>query len=668
MLILLPSAAFITLFLILLGSDKSKTIRRDWRWSFLGSMVLWGALVVLVTEILSISGQIHKIGLALSWSTVLGGSLVYGIASGSFSRARAQVSYLLENIAGKPLIGLVGLFLLVTLLLTVAWVSPVNNNDSLLYHMSRVAHWAQNGSLEHYPTVYEHQLFKPPWSEMAMLNLQALWGNDQPVKLVQWWSMITCLIGVSAIARMLGAGRRGQLLAAAIAFSVPMGVLQSTSTQNDYAAALWFVITSYFVVLQERRKLSLFEIGLFSLSVGIGLLTKGTYIVLVPPLLLWFSYRFLRREGILRSVGFGLAAIFLISLVNFGFWQRNIQTYGGPFGRWSYIQGNFSINLLRGLDNGEEGEEMAINSESIDDVNGGLDEPGPKPNRIKTMSASIVKNIAQNMGTPINKVNEIMSNGLDFILVSLGEELEQPLINEYWNHEDLAGSLLQLLLVPISIAILLFFRERFNFSLVLSYAIMLIGAYVFLAVGVGHSDSLYGVRYQLPFIIAWSSLSGVTLEKVTSTKIMIPLSMMFLVFSIPWILFNQTRPVIARKPWVTRISSVFTSTEAEVAFANWQGVMDEYIAIANLVNANSCYRIGLRINSSDPEYLFWWMLNAPRDDIQLEVINTYEHLVRYSDPDFSPCNIVCTVCPPDTDIEGYSISADFGSIQLYELK
>lgn len=45
------------------------------------------------------------------------------------------------------------------------------------YHMSRVAHWAQNRNVEHYPTPIVRQLFQPPWAEFAILQSYVLTGG-----------------------------------------------------------------------------------------------------------------------------------------------------------------------------------------------------------------------------------------------------------------------------------------------------------------------------------------------------------------------------------------------------------------------------------------------------------------------------------------------------------
>ena len=80
------------------------------------------------------------------------------------------------------------------------------NPDSMTYHLARVAHWAQSRSVAFYPTHIIRQLYQPPWAEFAALHLFIFAGGDRLVNLVQWISMAASLVGVSAIARQLGAG------------------------------------------------------------------------------------------------------------------------------------------------------------------------------------------------------------------------------------------------------------------------------------------------------------------------------------------------------------------------------------------------------------------------------------------------------------------------------
>lgn len=131
----------------------------------------------------------------------------------------------------------------------IAIVAPPNNWDSMTYHMPRVVHWIQHHSVAHYPTSYTPQLYQPPWAEFTIMHFQILSSSDRFANLVQWFSMVGSLIGVSLIARDLGADLRGQVLSIVVAATIPMGSLQASNTKNDYVVSFWLVCFVHYVIL-----------------------------------------------------------------------------------------------------------------------------------------------------------------------------------------------------------------------------------------------------------------------------------------------------------------------------------------------------------------------------------------------------------------------------------
>ena len=71
LLALLPLSAFFVLFFVMIHRYPGQ----DWRQMYLRAAVLWGAYMVLETELLSFVRGITPLGLALAWviPTVLGG-------------------------------------------------------------------------------------------------------------------------------------------------------------------------------------------------------------------------------------------------------------------------------------------------------------------------------------------------------------------------------------------------------------------------------------------------------------------------------------------------------------------------------------------------------------------------------------------------------------------
>jgi hypothetical protein len=232
--VLLPILALVLLIPILGRTG------RTWRQSVLAAAVVWGVWLTAGTEVLS-ALRLLSTGSVTAWWTVtviiLGVAVTtqrcVPIAVGNDASVRTRIPE--RRLAG----GLV--FILLTTL-TVALVAPPNTFDSMTYHMSRVMHWIENRSVVHYPTHIGRQLYLAPGAEFAILHLQLLTGGDRFANLVQWLGMAGSLVGVSLIARELGGGPFAQLFVAVTAATLPMGILQASSTQNDYVVSFWLAM------------------------------------------------------------------------------------------------------------------------------------------------------------------------------------------------------------------------------------------------------------------------------------------------------------------------------------------------------------------------------------------------------------------------------------------
>jgi 4-amino-4-deoxy-L-arabinose transferase-like glycosyltransferase len=126
------------------------------------------------------------------------------------------------------------------------------------------------------------------------MQFQVLSGGDQWANLVQWFSMFGSVIGVSLIARQLGADTRGQVFAAVIAATIPMGILQASSTQNDYVTTFWLVCLVHYIFRFKAQPCCANAVGVGA-SLALALLTKGTAYLYASPLLVWFTLSALRN-------------------------------------------------------------------------------------------------------------------------------------------------------------------------------------------------------------------------------------------------------------------------------------------------------------------------------------------------------------------------------------
>lgn len=216
-----------------------------WHWqiAWVFATIAWGITLVAITELLSLLVMLRRDALLVAWSIALlaAGGLYLRLRTRRLGWASPQLP---RDVTGADPAILTLLTLLIMIMLTLALVALAyapNTWDSMTYHLSRVMHWQQNASVAHYATNIDRQIQMPPFAEFVILHLDTLSGNDRWANMVQWFAMVGCAVGVTQIARRLGASAREQVAAALLTSAIPVGVTQATSTQNDYVVALWMV-------------------------------------------------------------------------------------------------------------------------------------------------------------------------------------------------------------------------------------------------------------------------------------------------------------------------------------------------------------------------------------------------------------------------------------------
>ncbi len=236
MLALLPILALISLFVSL----RLLRPAGDWRRDALRACLLWGAIAIWITQLLSWFSLANRSGLSVGWALVILASLT---ASGAWRRSRwAGLGLKLPDgwtgfdwlVAAS-----IGVIMLGTAL--VARWSPPQTWDTLNYHLARVAHWAQMASVRPYASGIEIQNSMPPGAEMLYLQPYVLAGGDAWINFVDWTATWIAVLGVSQLAGQLGARRRGQLLAALFLAAMPMAIVQASSTMTDIVLGVWLI-------------------------------------------------------------------------------------------------------------------------------------------------------------------------------------------------------------------------------------------------------------------------------------------------------------------------------------------------------------------------------------------------------------------------------------------
>jgi|WetSurSiteA1Bulk_404760.scaffolds.fasta_scaffold16860_2 hypothetical protein len=634
MLILILPATFIVVFFCLQGyHHNQRTPFADWRMSVLQSAALLGGYMVLFSELLSLFHALTAFWVAVFWGVAFVFSMILGWRSGWI----LEEFHSLKTGWTKPgwfdiLAGTIVMIIL-TLLFIVAVKSPINNNDSLQYHMSRVMHWVQNHSLQHYATSFVPQLIHPLWAELAILNIRLLSGTDQFVNLLQWFSLAGGLVAISAVTKILDRNKAWLWGSIAFALSLPAGILEATSTQNDLVVAFWTICLLFFIFRGSKTELHGLDFFMIGSVLGLGMLTKGTFFPYAAAPMVYFITRLFRTGNLKKTFKAILLVSVIAILLNLGNWSRNIITFGTPLGSKAFVS-KFASNTY-----------------------------GP----IQIM-AGLSRNITQNFATPNESLNNQINLTLQSIFGNYDPASASFQLEWGWNHEDIAGNPLHILLIFASTILLLILRKKINQPIIWAYMLVVLFMFFLLAVVVNYDP--YGIRYQLPLYMAWAPLIGASLGILERKYLNYIIILLLLLSAFPWVLFNRTRPLIAMRdssdPYTIpcyagcTVGSILIEPPEKTMFAVWGSLGDAYVDAMQLVKSTGCQDIGLKLDSHDLEYAYWWLLGAPQNGMRLESIVTYPELERYLDPDFKPCVIICSTCGEQSQLFGLERIGSFG--------
>jgi hypothetical protein len=602
--------------------------------------LLTGLWMAASAEVLGLFQALHLAGVIAAWALAILLSLGIGWRLGFLHKGFTRLSPPWNKPSRSSLLFTLALGGILALLLLTAWKSPPNNIDSLQYHMSRVMHWAQSGSLAHHPTAYNPQLWSPPFAEIAVLHLRILWGNDQPANLVQWFAYLGVLLAIPLVARQMGAGVNGQRAAIAFAAALPMGILEATSTQNEIVLAYLLLCLVYLVLEGMPRQLSTLEIFLLGTALGLALLTKGFSYLYAFPFMLWYFGRMLLRRQYRTLIQHGLLAAAIAIALNTGFWARNIATFGGPLGSSHWI------------------ETMASTRYSLG-----------------SLAAGLVRSVAHNLAVPSASLNLRTTQTVEAILQLFGQGLEGFNLEWAWNHEELAGSPHYLILAALSLVILAARRKQAVFLPTL-FAYILSCLVGFALLGWIVQFNIAGLRYQYPFWVLWAPLFGAACTLTGKRRWAPALLAGLLILALPWVLFNRFRPLIALRPvsepltlpcWLgcTATGSILVEPPENILFARWTEMRYPFTAAADVLRAKNCRQVGLAIDSHQIEYVFWYLLEAPQSGFHLETVLASTETQVLLNPDFKPCAILCTLCPQKDTYLSLPLYTGFQLVNIY---
>jgi hypothetical protein len=617
----LPLLCFGLLVLDLDRRDRSFVPGRDadWRDTWLAASVCWGLALVAFTETLSPFHLLSRPVLVATWAVF---AVVLGVRVAASTRAHAT-SFTIgrwwkNGTLRDPLF--VGLLVILALLGMLAVLAPPNNWDSMVYHMGRVVHWMENRSVAHYTTSIDRQLYLGPWTEFGILHFQVLTGNDRWANLVQWMSLVGCAVGVSVIAKQLGARPQGQLAAAAVSVAIPVAILESTSTQTDLAVAFWLVCFVYYArtLSDTATGERLGSLAAFTAAaLGLAILTKATAYLFALPfgvwLLLWaWRAERARRFAILTAIGIAALSLSVPHL-----W-RNQKTFGHVLGPHLPPGAPSTPGTVEYYSN-ETGSPAAVLSNVIRNI--GMHLPTPF-SPLNALDLEIVRKLHALIGIDMNDPRTSYMGGAPPDDFKIGKP-------RY--HEDLAGNLVHTVLLILSIVIALTVPKLAD-TRRRGYALALVAGFVIFCAKLKWQP--WGSRLQLPLFVLGAPLIAVTISFL-APKLARTATALILVAGLPWVFFNETRSLLQRPTrqsfWNTADPTVFNRSRLDLYFLNRKELAEPYRAAAGAVDAVGCRNVGLVTGMDDWEYPFWALLkDSSNQELRLSQFGMLGHLEKAS--------------------------------------
>jgi hypothetical protein len=626
----LPLLVFLLLWGIFYKVDN------EWRAAFMSAAIMWGVLLTAATEILSLFK-------AISFWPVLGAWGIYLMAAIlCWVKVIGSPKNLIKNleiphISRFEFLLLGGVVLIASAVGFIAVIAPPNTYDAMTYHMARVMHWIQDGSLDYYPTQELRQLYLNPWSEFTILHFQVLAGTDRLANSVQWFSMIGSTIGVTLIAKELGANRKGQIFSAAVSMTIPMGILQGSSTENDYVAAFWLIcFVSLIFVLKDRGDFwSAFASGA---SLGLATLTKATAYIYAFPFVAWsgvWTFKAYRYQGLklLGIIAFGFLAI------NLGYYTRNTNLFSNP------------LAITQEISPGQYTIPEQYSSEIFS---------------IPELLSNIARNIAVQLGTPFENINRFLENAVYQFHGFIGISPNDPRttfsgevfhVNRLSFHEDWAGNLLHVLLIMITIILVGIYLRR-NRKLIY-YFLCLNGAFLFFCIYLMWQP--WVSRLELPLFVLWSPLIGMAILSFRAKWIAPAILLLLILGAMPWVLFNQTRPILGTK-------NIFNTSRDEQYFNSndRQQLENSYSWAARYMAEDmkgQCRDIGLYLSEDDWEYPLWILLRQKiGKEVRIEAVNVENISAhQYGEfPEFTPCAVIAL---NPLSVDGFQVNGTAYSVR-----
>lgn len=624
----------------------------DWRVAWMCANLAWGATLTLIVEGSSLVRSLDGLTVFISWCAVC---LITGLWFRKLRLQRAgrceiQWRTPFDYLAGcwnswtlleRAIVALIALF--IGALGIVAAATPTTNWDSLTYHLARCCHWIQNQGVQHYQTGNLRQLEFAPWNSFALTTLMLLTEGDQWVNLLQWFAMLSSVIGITFIAEQL-ANRteasadpekryiRPSILAALLLVTLPIGFLESINTQNDYLVSYWLLSFVTVLILWHKNPENRWYAPGCGLAAGLGVLTKSTFFLYATPWVfaaaVWACGR-IRPWSLLLRMGAVVLCCFVV--LNASHMYRNFSIFTSPLG---------SIKMQN------EQRNQVLSA--------------------KTILSHSIRALALHTNTGIKPVTDGLNAVLRFISEQADLDLNDPRIsfpighfnfkNRFEAHDSSASGPLHVFLV-LGGAVIAVWQWKRRKPLLVYLALLGASVFVFLLL---LSWQEWEARFHLAFfVLALPAISVVWWEGNRPIRWLGAVAVLLAcVYAAATVAVNRSRPIRDREFWA------LSREEKHLAVYD-RGSNESLIAATEALVRAGHKKIGLKIGFDYGEYPIWVMLR--NRGFQGRIDHVYVKNESWSLPSYRVDAILAssTSEPPDYVRKDFPYTTVHGSVAVH---
>ncbi|MFC1831010.1 hypothetical protein ACFL0S_03200 [Thermodesulfobacteriota bacterium] len=491
------------------------------------------------------------------------------------SRKLEYESFLFGQLSIFQVAILLAILIILIATLAVALVYPPNNYDSMTYHLPRVAHWISNKDISFYPTNNPRQNFQMPLSEFAIMHLQVLTASDLFANVIQWINFVILIFLGQLIAAELGLNERQQIITSFLIATLPMVILQASSTQNDLVASS-FVVSFSLYMLRIQKSIRLSNYLFAAMALGLALLTKGTAyvycatmgIALAIPVLL--KCKFEIPCLLKRSIGYVFVIVVAFSL-NAGHLSRNYKLYGHPLSTETQLYQNAERSF-------------------------------------PALTANLSRNVGIHLGMPYGPINDY-SNQL--MKLALGAQLNNPKTTwpgtefkiQFRRHEDIAGNFAHTIVVLIIMLALPLLWLYGYFRQTIWYAIGVFSGFIFFCWLLKWQP--WASRLHTPLFIMACPLLAIPItlrNNGIGKRISQLVVLLFFLGSLIFIFKNETTPLLSHK-WS------FFERDTLYFIARPKALHQDYKIAIDIITESENREVGLITGRDDLEYPLWALLS-----------------------------------------------------------